>query len=143
MADNYYQYTGDGTLLSLITLIKSALRTKADVDDIPTKVSELLNDSKFQTETQVGNAITEALKDITGVKFEIVQALPATGAAGTIYLVPHVHGDKDIYDEYVFVNSKWEKLGSTDIDLSGYVLRSDMHELTAEEVTTIWDSVAD
>lgn len=139
MAD--YKYTGDNTLLTLVTLIKGALKTKADATDIPTKVSELTNDSKFQTDVQVGNAIAEALKDITGVKFEIVQTLPATGAAGTIYLVPHVHGDKDIYDEYIFVDSKWEKLGTTDIDLSGYVLKSDMAELTGDEVTTIWDSI--
>lgn len=43
----------------------------------------------------------------------------------TIYLVPHTHDSKDSYDEYLttYVNSaySWEKIGNTDVDLSGYV----------------------
>ena len=33
----------------------------------------------------------------------------------------HSHGERDIYDEYIWVTDKFEKIGNTDIDLSGYV----------------------
>ena len=72
--------------------------------------------------------VDDALGNITGIKFEIVESLPETGVAGTIYLVAHTHGEKDIYDEYVWVTDKFEKIGNTDIDLSNYA--------THDEITT-------
>ena len=41
----------------------------------------------------------------------------------TIYLKLQETGDQegqDIYDEYIYVNNKWEVIGNTDIDLSAY-----------------------
>lgn len=70
--------------------------------------------------------VDDALGNITGVKFEIVESLPETGVAGTIYLVAHTHGEKDIYDEYIWVTDKFEKIGNTDIDLSGYATPADI-----------------
>lgn len=69
-------------------------------------------------------AVTDALGAITSIKFEVVTSLPATGAAGTIYLKAHSHGTGDSYDEYIYVNNSWEKIGNTDVDLSGYVTTS-------------------
>ena len=81
--------------------------------------------------------VDDALGNITGVEFKIVSELPQTGEAGVIYLVPHEHGEKDIYDEYIWVTNKFEKIGSTDIDLSDYAktadLKSDKVELTSAE----------
>lgn len=77
-------------------------------------------------------AITDALGNIVGVKFEVVTSLPATGDAGTIYLKAHTHGTGDIYDEYIYVNSAWEKIGTTDIDLSDYVDSDTFNIMLAE-----------
>lgn len=59
-----------------------------------------------------------------GVEFVVVESLPATGQKGKIYLVAHSHGEKDIYDEYIWVEEEgigsYEKLGNTDVDLSDY-----------------------
>ena len=51
----------------------------------------------------------------------MVAALPATGIKGTIYLVNHSHGEDDIYDEYIWVNGIYEKIGNTDVDLRNYI----------------------
>lgn len=68
---------------------------------------------------------------ITGLtKFDIVKydkfnLLPTTGVKGTIYIVPHAHGTNDSYDEYIWntalTTPAYEKIGNTDVDLSGYV----------------------
>ena len=83
--------------------------------------------------------VDDAIGNITGVKFEIVESLPETGVAGTIYLVAHTHGEKDIYDEYIWVTDKFEKIGNTDIDLSGYATSADItaaiEALDVDEVT--------
>ena len=68
--------------------------------------------------------VTNAIGGITSVSFVIVQTLPATGAAGAIYLVPNSGSSPNIYDEYIYVANAWEKIGTTEIDLSGYVQTS-------------------
>lgn len=61
----------------------------------------------------------------------------ATGDAGKIYLVYHSHGTSDVYDEYMYLNSAWEKIGNTDIDLSNYWNKTDLVAITAAENTTL------
>lgn len=107
----------------------------------PTKVSDFTNDSNFQTQSQVQQAIDDAIGQITGLSFEIVQTLPATGTAGTIYLVPNSGSSPNVYDEYVWITSggsgSFEKIGTTDVDLSGYVLYTDLVAITNSEIDTI------
>lgn len=69
----------------------------------------------------------DLIAGMTSIKFEPVDVLPTTGVLGTIYLVPHSHAEKDKYDEWVWIvdttkpeGGYYEKLGSTDIDLSSY-----------------------
>lgn len=66
---------------------------------------------------------------ITGFNYLVVNELPTASedTVGTIYLVADKHSDKqDFYDEYITIKSgdgvySWEKIGNTDVDLSGYV----------------------
>lgn len=113
----------------------------AYIKNKPTKVSDFTNDSGFQNATQVQNAIDAALADITGVEFQIVQTLPATGEKGVIYLVPNSGSGSNSYDEYIWITngstSKFEKIGTTDVDLSGYVLYTDLVAITNSEIDTI------
>lgn len=56
-----------------------------------------------------------------GFDVQIVEELPESGYQHTIYFVPAEEAATlDIYDEYLWVNSAWEKIGSTSIDLSNY-----------------------
>lgn len=97
---------------------------------IPTAVSEFTNDSGYQTASDVSSAITTAISGITSFEFQIVQALPATGEKGVIYLLANSGTAPDIYDEYIWVTNSgvgsFEKIGSTDVDLSGYVQFTDI-----------------
>lgn len=101
--------------------------TKKGVDiTVPTKVSQIANDSKFQTDTQVSSAITKAISGVTSFKYSVVETLPQTGVAGTIYLKANSGSGTNIYDEFIWVNSKFEQLGTKQIDLSGYALKSQL-----------------
>lgn len=95
----------------------------------------------YQNASQVQSAIAEAVGDITGFEYSVVAELPGTGEKGIIYLVAHSHSEGDGYDEYIWVNNAFEKIGNTDIDLSGYVLTTDLVEITNEEVQQLWDGV--
>lgn len=116
------------------------LTDKPTIPTVPANVTAFTNDAKYQTDEQVRTSIKTALSGITGITFSVVDALPATGAAGTFYLVPDTHSDaNDAYDEYVWVTdaeetSKFEKIGNTDVDLSGYVKSSEMKVYTNAEI---------
>lgn len=102
---------------------------------VPTAVSSLTNDSNFQTDTEVASAIAAAIADVTQFDYEVVASLPATGEKGIIYLVSNSGTGSNVYDEYIWMAGdpgRFEKIGTTDIDLSGYV--------QATEMTTIPDA---
>lgn len=98
----------------------------------------------YQTAQDVDDAIADALEDITGLAFETVQSLPQTGETGKIYLVPTTAAGQNAYDEYIWLAGNpgsYEKLGTADLDLSGYVQSSEMHALTNAEIDTIFQQV--
>lgn len=61
--------------------------------------------------------VRDLLADFDGVSFEIVEELPTEGDSNVIYLLPNGNG----YDQYVYADSAWAKVGNTDVDLSNYV----------------------
>lgn len=96
------------------------------------------NTTQIATTEFVTTAVANAIGSVTSISYQVVQTLPATGENGVIYLVPHSHGTGDAYDEYVWVGSSFEKLGNTDIDLSGYMLKTDMVAITTAEIDTLF-----
>ena len=122
---------------------------------VPTKTSQLTNDSGYQsatnvesiitakgyqTQSQVQSLINSAVGNITSIKYQKVTSLPATGSNGVIYLVAHSHGTQDIYDEYIWLSETktYEKIGNTDIDLSAYVKSSELTAITTNDLNTMW-----
>ena len=105
---------------------------------IPTKVSDLTNDADYQDATEVQGLIDDALADITTIDYQVVQTLPQTGVKGTIYLVPNSGTNPNIYDEYIYTNNAWEKIGSTDVDLSQYWAKADLVAITTAEIDTLF-----
>lgn len=114
-------YVADGALSqSKINGLAGALAAKADLAG-----ANFTGAITVQTPTENNNPTTKAYVDsaiagITEFNFSVVEELPQTGEAGTIYLVAHEHGAQDGYDEYIWVNDGFEKIGNTDIDLSDY-----------------------
>ena len=81
-------------------------------------------------------------QDLTAIpKFgiEVVEELPTQDISETtIYLVPQEEGaatGQDIYDEYIYVDSKWELIGNTDIDLSNYPTTEQMNSAISSAVS--------
>lgn len=89
------------------------------------------------TSEQITEAINNAVGAVTGISFSVVTELPATGEAGKIYLLAHEHGPQDNYDEYIYYSGSWEKIGNTDVDLSGYWAKADLVSITNTEIDTI------
>ena len=97
------------------------------------------------TESEVEAIVNEAISGISGFDFEVVQSLPQTGEKGIIYLLSNNGTGQNIYDEYIWLDtsSTYEKIGSTNIDLSHYWQNSDsstsnyLTNITNAEIDTI------
>ena len=92
--------------------------------------------SNTYTKTEVDNLIG-AVKTI---QIEVVASLPTTGASNIIYLVSNGGANPNAYDEYVWVasTSKFEKIGTTAVDLSGYWAKTDLVECTNAEIEALF-----
>lgn len=96
------------------------------------------NSTQIATTAFVTTAVATAVGGITGISYEVVQSLPASGEAGVIYLVAHSHGAGDAYDEYIYTGSAFEKIGNTDVDLTDYMLKTDMVAITNADIDALF-----
>ena len=79
------------------------------------------NTTQIATTAFVTTAVANGIAGITGVSYSIVTNLPASGQTGVIYLVANSGSGTNSYDEYIWLGSSFEKIGTTDVDLSGYL----------------------
>lgn len=121
----------------------SGNKTTSDLGiTIPTKVSDLTNDTGFitnttnnltnyytKTNTYTKTEVDQLIGAISTLNIEIVQTLPSTGSTSTIYLVPKTASTNDNYDEYIYVSNSWEHIGSTEVDLSNYYTKTQVDNL--------------
>lgn len=101
------------------------------------------HDERYYTETEIDakvNNINSQINSLIGFTATIVNSLPSTGEVGVMYLKLNTSAsvDGNIYDEYIWVNNKFEKIGSTEttVDLSGYVTQTEMTTELAKKANT-------
>ena len=125
--------------------------TKEYVDSvIPTKTSDLTNDSGFvtstvnnltnyytKTDTYTKTEVNNLIGSISSLDIEVVQTLPSSDiSTSTIYLLPKSSSEQqNIYDEYIYVNNSWELIGSTAIDLSNYYTSTQVDNLLSDKAS--------
>ena len=113
------------------------ITSKAVDITVPTNNNQLTNGAGYQTASEVQTAINSAISGITGIDFQVVASLPATGTKGVIYLISNSGTGTNIYDEYIWVTNRFEKIGTTEIDLSNYYNTTNLLALTNQEIDTI------
>lgn len=110
-------------------------------------VHNLLGDRLTSIETDVDekyNVLQEALSTLNAFKKEVVGVLPTENIdTDTIYFVPKTESENDSYDEYIFINSKWEHIGSTAIDLSDYYTKAETKEIANLKLKYYTPDIAD
>lgn len=68
----------------------------------------------------------ETLEKVTIKK---VDSLPEVGEPNIIYLVPKESKKDDSFDEYMWIEEKWERVGSTGVDLDNYYTKEEIQQL--------------
>ncbi len=90
--------------------------------------------SDAYTKTQVDSAISSAVANAHHLKREIVASLPAVDKANadTIYMVPTsgsttaAGSTASAYIEYMLINGGFERIGTSDVDLSNYATKGEV-----------------
>ena len=133
-----YTRLDDNGLLFLLQQIK----VKMDAMAVTVDNTVTADGSNAVSGKAVYDFVTNAIAGISGFHAEIVSELPASGQPNILYLLAKSSAASgDGYDEYLYINGAWELIGSTDIDLSGYVQASEMHAITNTEITAIVNQV--
>ena len=116
-----------------LTVIEKAV----DIN-VPTKLSDLINDKTFKTETEIKSLIAEHGK----LKKEIVLELPTivTADENTMYLIRNEQSSG--YQEWMIINGVWEILGDTAaVDFTGYIHENDISLITTAEIDVVFAAV--
>lgn len=93
----------------------------------------------YATEEYVNNKVVEAISQIEKFDFVVVDELPEVGESNHIYLVSHIHDESNVYDEFIWIDAiqTFEKIGTTDIDLSGYYIKEEVDTLLNAKVDKV------
>lgn len=103
---------------------------------VPTKVSELNNDSAFQTNSEVAQAIQTAIAKTGHASFKKVDAVPdaETAEDNVMYLV--MNSKTKHYDIYAKAENEVVLLDDTTVDLTNYVEKEEGKGLSTNDYTT-------
>lgn len=133
----------DGAEVNKIETIKrngSIVSPVGKVVDIkvPTKYSELVNDEELISKAEAQQMIANN----NAIRVEVVSALPSSGENLVIYMVgPNGDGD-NIYEEFMWTNGRFEKIGdtATKVNLDGYIKEDSLSPITNEQIEAAFKS---
>lgn len=104
--------------------------------NIITPASKLMSEVYASSKAQVNKYIdTDGdIKTQAQISMDIfipVDKLPATGEKNKIYLLPAENGT---FDEYYWIEDKWEAIGNVSLDLSNYPTTDQMNQAINQAV---------
>lgn len=123
-------------------LQSDVLTLKADVAKI-----DLSNYYK-KSETYSKDEVNTLVNNISSFNVKIVSQLPTTEiSTTTIYLIAKKDSQSnDYYDEYLYINNKWELIGTTKVDLADYYNKTEIDAKVGEleaDVSDLQDQIAE
>lgn len=103
------------------------------INNLPnTLIEDNLNsdDSLKALSARQGKILKSLIDSINSFSIIVLEdsELPEIGEDYTIYLKKREDSENDSYNEYLFINNKWELIGNTEIDLSNYYTKSEIDD---------------
>lgn len=109
-----------------VAIEENAAAIAKNVTAIEENAAAIIDEARIR-EAEIA-AVNERIDNIPAFEMKLVEELPEEGEPTIIYLVKDE--GKDTCSEYVYVDGKWEKLGS-EVDLSDYVKEEDLEAAIA------------
>lgn len=158
MAENK-KYVDNNGLAHLWLLLKEKFSNKVDkVEGKGLSTNDLTNELLTKINNAGDSSFSGNYDDLTGKpdltdmatktyvmqqlaninKKQIVTSINEMTDPNTIYLLANSGTGNNVYDEYILVNETVEKVGTTEVDLTGYIKESDLVEITNAEIDEIF-----
>ena len=127
-------YNGTSVVTGTVAILDSIGSAACKVEDVQVDNVSVVKDKvanidlasvKTEVNNYTDNSIKNAIAGISGVKFTVVDALPTTGEAGTIYCLVGADG---ALQEYIWYNNSFQKLNAS-VELT---------EITAAQIDEWW-----
>ena len=121
-------------------VLTAGTRVSITDQDVINVSSEINDSATTVNNTWSADKIAAVIAAVSTLHLEVVQTLPVQDIqTNVIYLVPKTTSQtNNVYDEYIYVSNAWEKIGETDIDLSGYVKDTDLVPITNQEIDAMF-----
>ena len=109
-----------------------------DVSNFITKSVDDLTNYYLKSQTYTKEEVVQLIGAINQFHYEFAASTSAvtSPAANVLYLIGPTDSGADKYEEYVYANNEWTKIGDTSIDLSGYVTTTALNTALADYTTT-------
>ena len=113
------------------------LKLDKNFSALPEQTNPLLTDVLVLNRGTTVQKVTlgSLLAQVDSEIFQVDSALPATGVANKIYLVPSSNSEaQNVLDEFIWVNDAWERIGAVSVDLSNYFTKTEISAMLAGKV---------
>lgn len=128
-----------------VNFVLTSLPHNIGISLMSSLMSELEVDGVIYTsESELEKALNSALNAPQGLEFKIVDELPSEGKKGVIYLIPLGDEGDNKFEEWIYVDGKWELLGNARVDLSNYYTKDEVdegNEIVAASFNILKDSI--
>lgn len=106
----------------------SEIGNTPDLSGFITKSVNDLTNYYLKSETYTKDEVAALIGNIQQFHYEIYASLPQSGESNVLYLIGPTGSGADKYEEYVYANNAFTKIGDTSIDLSGYATTQDLED---------------
>lgn len=114
----------------------SEIGNTPDLSGFITKTVDDLTNYYLKSDTYTKTEVQNLITAIHQFRYEIYATLPQTGESNVLYLIGPTGSGSDKYEEYVYANNVFVKIGDTSIDLTGYIQQSDLNTALANYTPT-------
>ena len=147
------QYYTKSEIDAKTTALNSAIGTEttraqsveSNLQQLIVQVSAQLVNYYLKSETYSKNEVQQLVDNVRQFQYKVVTTLPQPTAdtVGWIYLVPGSHTEtQNVKEEYITIlegsTYKWEHIGSTNVDLSGYSTTEEMNAAIASALASYY-----
>lgn len=147
------QYYTKSEIDAKTTALNSAIGTEttraqsveSNLQQLIVQVSAQLVNYYLKSETYSKNEVQQLVDNVRQFQYKVVATLPQPTAdtVGWIYLVPGSHTEtQNVKEEFITIlegsTYKWEHIGSTNVDLSGYSTTEEMNAAIASALASYY-----
>lgn len=147
------QYYTKSEIDAKTTALNSAIGTEttraqsveSNLQQLIVQVSAQLVNYYLKSETYSRSEVQQLVDNVRQFQYKVVATLPQPTAdtVGWIYLVPGSHTEtQNVKEEYITIlegsSYKWEHIGSTNVDLSGYSTTEEMNAAIASALASYY-----